>query len=627
MPAIASEFQQYLDLFKGEVTEAAFIAWIEQFEEEDRATMLTLVGGFRYFSLQDVFLLLDKLYAQLRDQHGFTPGSTWFVPCGYVAKSGDAVAYFFKRRNALPDNSFLRASDLTESRLRERPNVVFIDDFVGSGQLVARTIEELVVPLRARVPEARFVFGTMLAMERGVRRFYGQTQLGLCTSMTVGTSAEPFSEDSVIFRTTEARRDAEMRVRKYTERLSPKSPLGYGGSQALIGFFFGTPNNTLPIFWRSSPEWRPLLPHGDALHDPRRLIDVPGDLEARPLEARGPTSDDDLQDISREATSALFDSFQTLQNMRVAARVFGRRGFHDSVLVNLLRAIQHLADVHHEKRPVASALLVAREDQISALATTAFVAFDPPLLLNDLASVATAANLIDGVDGALLVSPAGTIHGVRIHPQSPELPETLLPPSQWRAAFAASGADGALILFAGSGRVSIFDGVTRVLTRRDGKWHASGLPTALHSLEAEHGLTSGLMQKALRAAFTLADRGCGAMLVLGDTPGVSKFASKVSPKAYRWLNVGLDEPLLSPLVYAARQDGASLLDDRGRLHVAMAILKPPPEARAEEEPGKGARHTIAALISSVSGAAVLVISEEGPISIYSKGARVLRIMG
>ena len=627
MSTSGSEFQSYLDVFKGDVTHAAFATWLYQFEPDDRETVLDLVSAFTYVSLHDVFDLLDKLFSRLLSEHAIDPEKTWFMPCGYVAKSGDAVAYFFKRRNALPDHAFLRASDLTEARLRERPTVVFIDDFVGSGQLVARTIDELVAPMKERVPEARFIFSTLLGLERGLHRFSDQTNIALCVAKTVGLEAEPFSAESKVFPNAVSRASAEKVIRKYTERLSPKSPLGYGGSQALLGFFFGTPNNTLPIFWRNTPDWKPLLPHGDALHDPRRLIDVPGGFRDPTRGSMSSRSDDDLEAVSREATSALFDTFQTLQNMRAAARVFTRLGFKDSFLVELLRVVQHLADGHHEKRPVASALLLATAEQVAALAPGCYVAFEPPLALRDLQSVATAANLIDGVDGALLVSPAGTIHGVKLHPQSRQLSETLLPPSQWNAAFASAGADGALVLFAGNGRVSIYDRMVRVLTRRDGKWHAAGLPTSMEALEAEQGLAAGLMYKALRAALTLADRGCGAMLVLGDTARVSKLVSKAAPKEYRWLNVSLDDPLLHPLVYAARQDGATLLDSGGRLHAAMAILKPPPEAHAEEELGRGARHTTAAQISSVSGAAVVVVSEDGPITVYSKGLKVLRIMG
>jgi len=54
-------------------------------------------------------------------------------------------------------------------------------------------------------------------------------------------------------------------VRKYGNSIPVKpppnqyTPLGYGESESLVSFFYGTPNNTLPIFWGDS-KWNPLFP-------------------------------------------------------------------------------------------------------------------------------------------------------------------------------------------------------------------------------------------------------------------------------------------------------------------------------------------------------------------------------
>lgn len=622
-----SKLQPYVDVFKGDVSYAWFTSWLTQFELEDQSVVLRLVSAFKYYSLSDTFRLLDSLFAKLQSEHGVLPEKTWFVPCGYVAKSGDAIAYFFKKRNALPDEAFVRASDLTSARLLERPTVVFIDDFVGSGQLVGRTITELVRPMKQNVPSARFVFATLVGMKRGLARFATQSDLGICAAEYVGYEAEAFSHESELFPVAEDRLLAERVVRKYTERLSPKSPLGYGASQALLGFFFGTPNNTLPIFWRKSDEWRPLLPHGDALHDPRRLIDVPRGFPVAESAPFGKSSDEGFESASRTVTAALFETFQELQNMRSAARLLSRLQLADDVVIDFLRAIEHLADRHHEKHPLATGLLLAPSQQATALAANCFLVFDPPFALRDLSALTSAANLIDGVTGALLVDPRGRVLGARMHSGSRGRPEALVPTMHWSAASSSADTDGALAIFAGGGRVSLYDRDVRILARRDGKWHVAGVPKALHSLDAEHGLVPGLVEHALRAAMTLAEAGHGAMLVLGDESRIDKLIGRGAPTAYRWVNIDLSEPLLHTVVHAARQDGAALFDTAGKLRTAMAILRPPPEATGLDEERAGARHTTGVQISSVSGALVLVVSEEGPITIYSKGTRVLRMMG
>ena len=34
-------------------------------------------------------------------------------------------------------------------------------------------------------------------------------------------------------------------------------PLGFADGQHLFGFYYNTPDNTLPIFWCKSPNWSP----------------------------------------------------------------------------------------------------------------------------------------------------------------------------------------------------------------------------------------------------------------------------------------------------------------------------------------------------------------------------------
>ena len=65
MTVTAAPMDEEVKVFKGDVSAAAFSSWLNQFSEEDRSLVLQLVRGFRYFGTQDVFLLLDKLFAKL----------------------------------------------------------------------------------------------------------------------------------------------------------------------------------------------------------------------------------------------------------------------------------------------------------------------------------------------------------------------------------------------------------------------------------------------------------------------------------------------------------------------------------------------------------------------------------
>ena len=45
----------------------------------------------------------------------------------------------------------------------------------------------------------------------------------------------------------------------YGSRAWPPDPLGYNNDAYAFGFFYNTPDNTLPIFWSDTPGWKPIM--------------------------------------------------------------------------------------------------------------------------------------------------------------------------------------------------------------------------------------------------------------------------------------------------------------------------------------------------------------------------------
>lgn len=616
------DIQKLAAVFKGDIGPTVLAQWLSQFDPEDLESIVPLIEHFKYYSSEDVFHLLEVLYRKLLTEVELNVEQTWFVPSGYVAKSGDAIAYFFRRSNNLPDDAFIRAADLNENLLNQRHTVVFLDDFIGSGQLLLQTENEVVARL-ARVKNTRFIYAAMVGYQRGIQRSEDDAYLRVCVSETLGSDAEPFSEASEVFPDRVKRQQAETVVKKYAERCGSKNPLGYGSTQGLISFFFGTPNNTLPIFWRSAPSWLPLLPHGDPLRDPKRMVELPERLD---LTSGGDAHENEL-DFSKEATAALFDGFQTLQNMGIAGRALAHLGFSDAGIRDLVNAIQTLEEDVHEKNAVCTGILCPSQNQVQTLLNEVFVRFDPPLRVSDVPTLRAAGQLVGGFEGALVLNSTGEIHGALTYRPATSNNDLFLPDRYARAAAAAKRADGLAVVLMGNGRVAIIDRGIRILTRRIAKWHPVGIPTRLREMEAEHGLANRLLDSAFKAGFILADSGLGAIVTFGDAERVLSFTSKGPPSSFVWQRLSLTNDDLLPLLLVAHQDGATILDEQGEMRATMTILHPPATVRTDDETGKGARHTTAAKVSASSGALTMAVSEDGTITLYSKGRRVLRVMG
>lgn len=614
-------------VFKGEITAPRISNWMSQFEKSDREVIAKLVEYFRYYTSSDVFSLVERLWSSLRSEHGVAPESSWFVPSGYVAKSGDAVAYFFRRHNELPEEAFLRVSDLTSDRFTQRNTVVFVDDFIGSGQEALFIASGVVEPLRVKAPGTKFIFAAMVGYEDGIKRIVESKAMDVCIVDVLKDETRPFSTNSIIFPEPESRAKAEQVVRKYCSILKPKSPLGYGETQGLVGFFFGTPNNTLPIFWSKSAGWNPLLPHGESLRDPNRIIEIPGGRLALTANRERLSIVDNSLEVSKEATAALYEGFQTLDNMQIVARIANNVGIDDAVLSSLVAAIQTLQEERHEGNPVRTALLFSSPENLDKIRSTLFVELSPPPRIDNRGELKTVAQLVDGIHGAVLVSQTGELLGPLLYMNDFSGEDPLLPSAYKLAAGATKAADGFLVLFLGEGRVTILDRGIRVMSRRYAKWHIQGKPRNAGILEAEHGLTTGALDRILKIAFILADSGDGALFTIGDSKGILTYCGKRAPTHYKFRRISLLEGDEEAILSLARQDGATVIASDGSLEAAMVILQPPAEAEGDEELGKGTRHNAASKISATTGALAVSVSEDGTITLYSKGRRVFRIMG
>jgi DNA integrity scanning protein DisA with diadenylate cyclase activity len=57
----------------------------------------------------------------------------------------------------------------------------------------------------------------------------------------------------------------------------------------------------------------------------------------------------------------------------------------------------------------------------------------------------------------------------------------------------------------------------------------------------------------------------------------------------------------------------------------MVLLRPRADTQAEVGPGKGARHSSAAKMSAEAQCLAITVSQDGPITIYDSGQRVLSL--
>lgn len=616
--------------FKGDLTKESILNWLNQFDIDEQVFIEKLLLHYKYFSSNDVVSSLVSLFKKLVNEFGINPEKTWFIPMGYVAKSGNAIAYFFRRFNMLSEQNFLRLSDITLEKLKEKGKVVFLDDFIGSGKYASKVLSDLVENLKIKDSQFNFIYASIIGYSDGIE-FVKKTEIcDVCVNEELNSQSNPFSEDSLIYDTSIEKDTAKNIMIKYGSLLWQKFPLGYGGTQGLISFFYSTPNNTFPIFWKSEGTWKALLPNGPSIRDTTKVLNF------TEIEPEKTTCSKDIKNNgdffteickSEEATTAVYKCFQKFNVMFIITKAFHDIGIKEEIYQDVTLLIDRLKGMKHEREVVRSALLFPHADKLADIRGKLFFQVEPCYNVKELDNISLLSQIVDGVDGAMVVSPSGEIIGCHLFRSDHEIFIDSVLPIYHNAAIASKEANGILILFLGNNNAIIFHNGNLILSMKNSKWFIKEQLKERLQLEINHKLKENLISKILHVCSWLSSSQKGALFTLGDSIKVLEYAGKKGPDEYRWEKINAFSCDTRALFSIAKQDGATIIDKDGNLVGSMVILRPPADSIGKEEKSKGARHDSASKISAVTNALAICVSEDGPITVYSEGQVILRIHG
>lgn len=194
---------------------------------------------------------------------------TLFFPLGNPSESGAFILYSFRTANSLPKSLFAYSIDLSEIISNKTlDDIVLIDDVTLSGSQATTYLRSL--PLESVNSTLMTLFATPSAIDNLKKQAPYITPL---YASLLDSRTNLFSDDSFVFSNADCKPLKELAyqlcyhygneiVLNYlpsTEEYMKKYPLGYADGQQMFGFFYNTPNNTLPIFWCDSPNWCPVF--------------------------------------------------------------------------------------------------------------------------------------------------------------------------------------------------------------------------------------------------------------------------------------------------------------------------------------------------------------------------------
>ena len=625
--------ENFINPFDGDVSDEKIIRWLNQFQPEEREVVRKLVNSFNYYSASRVLKLVKKLNNDILNFLKIDISKIWFVPVGYVAKSGSAITYFYKTQNKLPHSQFISPNDLKRLPLKDNIAVVFLDDFMGSGHQAKQVWETVVRPVINEESNSQFIYGIIAAYKDGIEFLKQNSKFIPLVADVLPSNNELFSEQSVVFKDKKERQIAKEIVQKYGEELYPNHELGYMGCQGLIGFFYSTPNNSLPIFWSTENKWKPLLIHGDSFRDPSDLIGPPPGLTKQIAYAtpEKPILENEYLesiDIDSEIAIKILNEFKKIAFLLVLAPIIKNMKISGTTFSYLLKVINSLKHLEHEQKNVCSSiLLMPNENKIDALGQK-FLKTASHLTLSSLKEIESMANIVPGLSGAIVAKNDGKVLGNYLFQKKTGKEDYFLPNRYKYAANASNKTKGLLFVFAGNGRVTVFYQGNRIISHRGAGWHhyAENLDRGIAELSNRHNIRQEVFKNILRLAFELSDSGFGSLITLGDHNSVIQYSDPPNIPHLEWapLSVATDDDAILQLM---SQDGANIVSQDGDIIQVMTFLRPPAGTEGEEEVGKGSKHSTAVKISGVTNAICFAISEDGQITVYSNGKVSFKMMG
>ncbi|MDA8018213.1 MAG: AMP-binding protein [Thermoanaerobaculia bacterium] len=302
-------------------------------------------------------------------------------------------------------------------------------------------------------------------------------------------------------------------------------------------------------------------------------------------------------------------------------------------VVHICDTAASVAQMEAEEKPLSTALIVGDPMRIHRVLSPSLIQLRRHDHIRRMRNrLVDLAKLVDGLVLAYVVDRHGYVRGIcRLDLELPAAPAAVLGP-QFRLHSDVSKRCNAVVFFVPKGgrQVRVFAQGALVGRYSNGDWapEVTGqLDAILESLTAERGYDATLLRRLLRCAFRMSEENLGAIFLLGDAdailaksdaPEISHFALLVSAAV---ASLSDDE-----LINFAQQDGATVIDSRsGRFRACMVLLRPDAGTEAQVGPGKGARHSSAAKISTETGALAITVSQDGPITLYDEGRRILSL--
>jgi hypothetical protein len=244
---------------------ASISHWINLFDSRHGQLAIKILENVFYVDQAKILAAYQSTHQQLVNIHNDL-SKVYFAPYGHAGSSAQIMLYRYKIANQLRGTSieshFINMSEIPGLIRLKDPIIVFVDDFVGTGDDAAKfwTGKEegktLKRPaLQDIIPgNAKCYLSVAVGYDTGITTVQTKTSLTVLPWQIFTDQERVLSQNSTIFNPSE-----KQKILGYCTRTGCQFATGYGNTQALVVFEHNCPNDSLSILWCETPSWKGLF--------------------------------------------------------------------------------------------------------------------------------------------------------------------------------------------------------------------------------------------------------------------------------------------------------------------------------------------------------------------------------
>jgi len=266
--------------FKGQKkSEDSVRMWLNQFGNNvNQRLMFKILSNIHFYSA-------SRIRAKLMEGHGIiSRGLTQKIGLkkrkrndilvSYLDSPGKSGGGIYAKLYADENNIYVK-NVIEKNRIEDFIHkheglkaLVFIDDFIGTGESIMAgfsELNELCGNILKEINLKIYFIAICGFQEKKIKIEKLLDEIGLLANLHICDPLDEgdkcFSESSRYFENLDEKKQAEQLAYEYGAKLVRKNYLGYGDCQTAVIFEYNCPNNNLPILWAESenPQWTPLF--------------------------------------------------------------------------------------------------------------------------------------------------------------------------------------------------------------------------------------------------------------------------------------------------------------------------------------------------------------------------------